>query len=85
MYIVHSFLWRLSRPKPLLQHYYHTHTPPSAQPLTWQHDIKSLPHREQVDDSTVREVHPGDIKIHPGNIEVHPGSMGIIYYCLRAL
>ena len=30
----------------------HTQTP-SSQPLTWQHDIKSLPHREQIDGSTV--------------------------------
>ena len=27
-----------------------THIHPSTQPLTWQHDIKSLPHREQVDE-----------------------------------
>ena len=32
----------------------HTHTPPSTRPLTWQHDIKSLVRREQIDGSTVR-------------------------------
>ena len=32
----------------------HKHTHPSTQPLTWQHDIKSLMHRKQVDGSTVR-------------------------------
>ena len=32
----------------------HRHTDTSTQPLTWQHDIKSLPHREQIDGSTVR-------------------------------
>ena len=34
----------------------HTHTPHThtqVNPLTWQHDIKSLPHREQFDGSTV--------------------------------
>ena len=36
--------------KPGLQH---TRTP-SSQPLTWQHDIKSPPHGEQIDGSTVR-------------------------------
>ena len=30
-----------------------TGLPLSTQPLTWQHDIKSLVHRKQVDDSTV--------------------------------
>ena len=45
----------------------HTHTNnPSNQPLTWQHDNKSLMHREQVNGSTVRYVHPAEI----------------IYYCL---
>ena len=40
-----------------------THTHTSTQPLTWQHDMKSLAHREQVDGSTVRKVHPGYIEI----------------------
>ena len=31
----------------------HAHTHTSIQPLTWQHDIKSLAHREQVYGSTV--------------------------------
>ena len=30
-----------------------THTHTSTQPLPWQHDIKSLAHRKQVDGSTV--------------------------------
>ena len=38
------------------------HTTPSTQPLTWQLDIKLLAHREQIDDSTVRKIHPGVIK-----------------------
>ena len=42
----------------------HARTHASSQPLTWQHDIKSLLHREQVDDTTVRKVHPGDVHIH---------------------
>ena len=50
--------------------HYNTYTP-SSQPLTLQHDIKSLPHREEIDGSTVRRVHPGD--------------KGIVYYCLRVL
>ena len=29
------------------------HTQPSTQPLTWQHDMKSLSHRKQVNESTV--------------------------------
>ena len=37
----------------------HTHT----HPLTWQHDIKSLAHRKQVNGITVCEVHTGDIEI----------------------
>ena len=41
----------------------HTTQTPSSQPLTWQHGIKSLLHREQIDDSTVCEVHSGDIEI----------------------
>ena len=42
---------------------------PSTHP--WHHDIKSLVHMEQIDGSTVRQVHPGDIET--------------IYYCLWAL
>ena len=33
--------------------YTHTHTH-TTQALTWQHDMKSLAHRKQVDGSTVR-------------------------------
>ena len=36
----------------------HSHNP-SSQPLIWQHDNKSLKHREQIDGSTVCYVHPG--------------------------
>ena len=32
----------------------HTYPHPSIQPSTWQHDIKSLLHREQIDTSAVR-------------------------------
>ena len=35
-------------------HKHNTHTHPSTQPLTWQHDVKSLAPRKQVDGSTVR-------------------------------
>ena len=49
----------LPKPKSLLGQGYHnqTNTPPppppsSTLPLTWQHDVKSLSHREQVDGST---------------------------------
>ena len=32
----------------------HAHGQAHAQPLTWQHDIKSLAYMEQIDGSTVR-------------------------------
>ena len=54
----------LSRPKPLQGKSYHTRTRTRTgtrtqahrhtQPLTWQHDIKSQPQREQIDGSTIR-------------------------------
>ena len=40
----------------------HIHTPSSIS-LAWQQDIKSLPHRGQIDGSTVHQVHPWDIEI----------------------
>ena len=47
-----------------------THTP-LTQPLTCQHDIKSLAHRKQVDGSTVCLVHIGDINVEISNIKFH--------------
>ena len=44
-------------------------TAPSTRPLTWQHDIKSLTHRKQVDGSKVHYVHLWDICLTPpGNL-----------------
>ena len=40
-------------------HTTHTH----KHTLIWQHDIKSLPHRVKIDDSTVPQLVPGDIEV----------------------
>ena len=66
-----------------LQHTHHTtykHTHPSTQPLTWQHDIKSLGHTEQVDGSTVRQVHPGDIVV----LDIHACAFACVHRCMHA-
>ena len=84
-YLFLFFLWKLPlpRPKPLQQRTNkntqtktHTHNPnPSSQPLTWQHVIKSLPHMEQVNGSTVCYVYlllpKGTINVEISNIKFH--------------
>ena len=41
----------------------HTHTHTATQPFIWQHGIKSIAHRSQVDRTTVFYVYPGGIEI----------------------